>query len=94
VEYGFANCAIYSVREFQEKANSGISTSSRGCPYDTIVNKPRPVTEDDVEREFWRLVESVQEPVKVKYGADIHYGSWSSTIGRHPCNPYSPIPGI
>lgn len=30
------------------------------------------LTEDFIEREFWRLVESQDETVEVEYGADIH----------------------
>jgi len=36
------------------------------------------VTENDVEREFWRLTESNTETVDVEYGADVH----STTHGR------------
>lgn len=36
------------------------------------------VSEDDVEREFWRLVHSPDETVEVEYGADVH----STTHGR------------
>lgn len=36
------------------------------------------VSEDDVEREFWRLVSSPNETVEVEYGADVH----STTHGR------------
>lgn len=36
------------------------------------------VTEDDVEREFWRLVKSSNETVEIEYGADVH----STTHGR------------
>jgi histone demethylase JARID1 len=36
------------------------------------------VSEDDVEREFWRLAESTSETVEVEYGADVH----STTHGR------------
>lgn len=36
------------------------------------------VAEDDVEREFWRLIENPNETVEVEYGADIH----STTHGR------------
>lgn len=36
------------------------------------------VSETDVEREFWRLVESPNETVEVEYGADVH----STTHGR------------
>lgn len=37
------------------------------------------ISEDDVEREFWRLVESPLETVEVEYGADVH----STTHGRY-----------
>jgi [histone H3]-trimethyl-L-lysine4 demethylase len=36
------------------------------------------VSETDVEREFWRLVQSTNETVEVEYGADVH----STTHGR------------
>lgn len=36
------------------------------------------VTEEDVESEFWRLVQSSNETVEVEYGADVH----STTHGR------------
>lgn len=36
------------------------------------------VSENDVEREFWRLVQSPEEAVEVEYGADIH----STSHGR------------
>ena len=36
------------------------------------------VTEDDVELEFWRLVQTPTETVEVEYGADVH----STTHGR------------
>jgi len=32
----------------------------------------REVTEAEVEKEFWRLVQSPYETVEVEYGADIH----------------------
>ena len=37
------------------------------------------VTEEDVEYEFWRLVQSPNETVEVEYGADVH----STTHGRY-----------
>lgn len=36
------------------------------------------VSEDDVEKEFWRLVSSQKETVEIEYGADVH----STTHGR------------
>jgi histone demethylase JARID1 len=42
------------------------------------------VSEDDVEREFWRLVQSSHETVEVEYGADVHsttHGRWVESLG-------------
>jgi hypothetical protein len=36
------------------------------------------VSEDDVEREFWRLTQDSSETVEIEYGADVH----STTHGR------------
>ena len=60
--------------------------------YDPITNAKKAVSEDDVEREFWRLVESPSEEVEVEYGADIHsttHGSGFPTIEKNPLDPYS-----
>ncbi|KAI0287615.1 PLU-1-like protein-domain-containing protein [Russula brevipes] len=53
------------------------------------------VTEHDVEREFWRLVQSPHETVEIEYGADVHsttHGSAMPTLETHPMNPYSKDP--
>ncbi|KAF9511580.1 hypothetical protein BS47DRAFT_1394971 [Hydnum rufescens UP504] len=52
-------------------------------------------SEDDVEREFWRLVESPTESVEIEYGADVHsttHGSAMPTMETHPLNEYSNDP--
>lgn len=46
-------------------------------PFINQVGKVR-VSEYDVEREFWRLVQSPYETVEIEYGADVH----STTHGR------------
>ncbi|KAI0747445.1 PLU-1-like protein-domain-containing protein [Irpex lacteus] len=53
------------------------------------------VSETDVEREFWRLVQSANETVEVEYGADVHsttHGSGMPTMETHPLNSYSKDP--
>ena len=47
---------------------------------DPAVNKfgDLEISETDIEREFWRLVQSQNETVEVEYGADVH----STTHGR------------
>lgn len=95
-EFGFEEGGIYSLREFQEKAhNFKESYFAPKMPFDVVLNCKRAVTEDDVEREFWRLVESITEMVEVEYGADIHsttHGSGFPTIEKNPLDPYSTDP--
>ena len=95
-EYGFEEGGIYSLKVFQEKANNFKEHyfSSR-MPFDPILNTRKHPTEDDIEREFWRLVESLTETVEVEYGADIHsttHGSGFPTVEKNPLNPYSKDP--
>ena len=84
------------MKQFQEKAadfKEGYFQNK--MPFDPVLNCPRPVTEDDIEREFWRLVASLEETVEVEYGADIHsttHGSGFPTIEKHPQDPYSTDP--
>ncbi|KAH8805752.1 PLU-1-like protein-domain-containing protein [Xylogone sp. PMI_703] len=95
-QFGFEEGGIYSLKQFQEKAadfKEGYFQNK--MPFDPVLNCPRPVTEDDIEREFWRLVASLEETVEVEYGADIHsttHGSGFPTIEKNPQNPYSTDP--
>ena len=95
-EFGFEEGSIYSLREFQEKAlNFKESYFAPKMPFDVVLNCKRAVTEDDVEREFWRLVETITEMVEVEYGADIHstsHGSGFPTIEKNPLDAYSTDP--
>ncbi|KAF8528802.1 jumonji superfamily protein [Hysterangium stoloniferum] len=50
------------------------------------------VSEFDVEKEFWRLVQSPYETVEIEYGADVHsttHGSAMPTLENQPLDPYS-----
>ncbi|KAI1842141.1 hypothetical protein JX266_011674 [Neoarthrinium moseri] len=91
--FGFEDGGLYSLKQFQEKAaDFKQGYFENRMPFDPVLNCPRPVTEDDVEREFWRLVTSIEETVEVEYGADIHcttHGSGFPTAERNPSNPYS-----
>ena len=95
-EFGFEEGGIYSLKQFQEKAhNFKDSYFAPKMPFDPVLNCRRAVTEDDVEREFWRLVESITETVEVEYGADIHsttHGSGFPTIEKNRLDPYSEDP--
>jgi len=81
------------LKKFQEKAaDFKQNYFENKMPFDPVLNCHRPVTEDDVEREFWRLVSSIEETVEVEYGADIHcttHGSGFPTVERDPDDPYA-----
>ena len=95
-DFGFQEGGVYSLKQFQEKAR--LFKENHFEPkmqYDPVMNKKKAVTEDDVEREFWRLVECPNEEVEVEYGADIHsttHGSGFPTIEKFPTNAYSTDP--
>ena len=95
-DFGFEEGGTYSLRQFQQKAqifkDSHFATK---MVYDPILNGKRPVTEEDVEREFWRLTDSLTETVEVEYGADIHShisGSGFPTLEKNPRDPYASDP--
>ncbi|CAI4214758.1 unnamed protein product [Parascedosporium putredinis] len=92
-QFGFEEGGLYSLRQFQQKAaDFKAGYFEKKIPFDSSANGPKPVTEEDVEREFWRLVTDIEETVEVEYGADIHcttHGSGFPTLEKHPKNPYS-----
>ncbi|TIA91424.1 hypothetical protein E3P99_01070 [Wallemia hederae] len=49
----------------------------------------RIVSEDDVEKEFWRLVDCPEETVQTEYGADIHTTETGSAFPTLKTNPQS-----
>ncbi|OTA99065.1 hypothetical protein M426DRAFT_16803 [Hypoxylon sp. CI-4A] len=95
-QFGFEEGGLYSLKQFQEKAaDFKQGYFENRLPSDPVLNCARPITEDDVEKEFWRLVTSTEETVEVEYGADIHcttHGSGFPTAERNPCDPYSTDP--
>jgi [histone H3]-trimethyl-L-lysine4 demethylase len=84
------------LKQFQQKANDfKQGYFEKKMPFDHNLNCHRPVTEEDVEAEFWRLVADLEETVEVEYGADIHcttHGSGFPTLEKHPNSPYSADP--
>ncbi|KAJ5995617.1 hypothetical protein N7481_002594 [Penicillium waksmanii] len=95
-EFGFEDGGVYSLKQFQEKANEfkkGYFATK--MPFDPVLNTHRRETEDDVEAEFWKLVVDLHETVEVEYGADIHsttHGSGFPTVERNPLDQYSSDP--
>lgn len=67
-DYGFEDGKEYNLSDFQIvcdnfKANHFKKTHTEGSSS---------VTEDECEREFWRLVSDPYEACQVEYGADLH----------------------
>ncbi|KZM27962.1 uncharacterized protein EKO05_0010046 [Ascochyta rabiei] len=95
-EFGFEEGGIYSLKQFQERAQSFKQAHFAGKTLsDPVTNAQQQPTEDDIEKEFWRLVENLTETVEVEYGADVHtttHGSGFPTIERNPRDPYSTDP--
>ena len=78
-DYGFEDGEERSLAEFQKIANEFKENwfiTHRTTTGEVIVD------ENDVEMEFWRLVESPYEEIEVEYGADLH----SSHHGRYACS--------
>jgi histone demethylase JARID1 len=92
-EYGFEEGAVYSLKQFQEKAKHFKENHFFSkVPVEAVTGIRRPPTEEDVEREFWRLTESLTETVEVEYGADIHsttHGSAFPTLELQASDPYA-----
>ncbi|EHK20007.1 uncharacterized protein TRIVIDRAFT_47924 [Trichoderma virens Gv29-8] len=95
-QFGFEEGGLYSLKQFQQKANDfKQGYFEQKMPFDETLHCHRPVTEEDVESEFWRLVADLEETVEVEYGADIHcttHGSGFPTVEKHPNNPYATDP--
>jgi histone demethylase JARID1 len=95
-EFGFEEGGVYSLKQFQERAHSFKQAHfANKTPFDPVTNAPKPVTEDDVENEFWRSVGNLTETIEVEYGADVHsttHGSGFPTIEKSPRDPYSTDP--
>uniref|UniRef100_L2GDL6 Phd transcription factor n=1 Tax=Colletotrichum fructicola (strain Nara gc5) TaxID=1213859 RepID=L2GDL6_COLFN len=95
-QYGFEEGGLYSLKQFQQKAaDFKQGYFEKKMPFDPVLSCHRPVTEEDVETEFWRLVADIEETVEVEYGADIHcttHGSGFPTVEKQPNNPYSTDP--
>ena len=95
-DFGFQDGGIYSLKEFQELARVHKQKHFKDkLAFDPIKNEYRQPSEEDVEREFWRLTESLDGQEPVEYGADIHsttHGSGFPTMERDPFNQYSKDP--
>ncbi|KAK5164509.1 uncharacterized protein LTR77_009715 [Saxophila tyrrhenica] len=96
-EYGFEEGDVYSLSGFQRRAQEFRTYHFNSLPqqYSPFNDFKRELTEYDVEREFWRLVENMNDSTEVEYGADVHsttHGSGFPTIEKQPRDPYSTDP--
>lgn len=96
-EYGFDEGDVYSLVGFQRKAREFKDHHFNSIPkqFSPFSESKRHLEEEDVEREFWRLVDDPTDTVEVEYGADIHsttHGSGFPTIEKQPRDQYSADP--
>lgn len=56
----------------------GLSSPGSLGPRSSATPVPQMVPTELVEKEFWRLVNSIEEDVTVEYGADIHSKEFGS----------------
>jgi histone demethylase JARID1 len=70
-DYGFEDGEEYSLTDFQKVCSK--------FKKDWFKKEQVPVTEEECEDEFWRLVENPHETCEVEYGADLH----STQHGRY-----------
>lgn len=96
-DYGFEEGDVYSLGGFQKRASEFKTHHFNSIPrqFSPFSETKHHLTEDDIEREFWRLVEDISDTTEVEYGADIHsttHGSGFPTIEKQPRNPYSADP--
>jgi len=95
-EFGFEEGGIYSLKQFQDRARKFKDDHfAKRAALESTPSTSGIVTEDDVEKEFWRLASNLMETVEVEYGADIHsttHGSGFPTMEKQPRNPYSVDP--
>jgi [histone H3]-trimethyl-L-lysine4 demethylase len=96
-EYGFEEGDVYSLIGFQKKAAEFKTHHFNSIPrqFSPFTDAKLHLEEEDVEREFWRLVDELSDTTEVEYGADIHsttHGSGFPTMEKHPRDPYSVDP--
>ncbi|CAO0801826.1 unnamed protein product [Mucor circinelloides] len=73
-DYGFEDGKEYSLKEFQTKCDNFKASYFEETHPEGIST----VTEDECERDFWRLVSDPNETCQVEYGADLHRSAFSS----------------
>ena len=91
-DYGFEEGALHSFTSFGSRATAFRERWLRLHPLGPAARQHLEMypadpeltdlaVEDHMEREFWRLVESHNDSIKVEYGADVHTGE----AGRSAC---------
>ncbi|KIY73862.1 hypothetical protein CYLTODRAFT_416517 [Cylindrobasidium torrendii FP15055 ss-10] len=107
-DYGFDEGDEHTLQSFQARDREfrrfwfgthppKTDASSQFDPADPTLEKigQQVISEQDIEREFWRLVENPHETVEVEYGADVHsttHGSAMPSMELHPLNKYAKDP--
>ncbi|KAF9950865.1 hypothetical protein BGZ72_007548 [Mortierella alpina] len=89
-DLGFDQGEEYSLSSFQQRCNA-----FKKNWFEKAGRTGSLASEDDVEREFWRLINNANETVEVEYGTDLHsaqHGSGFPTLERNPSDKYAAHP--
>jgi len=76
----------YSLPEFEAVANNFRSDYTRQVGV-RLGKAPEDITWQDMERDFWDIVEHGDEPIEVIYGADLDTGHYGSGFPLDPSSP-------
>ncbi|GAV57257.1 JmjC domain-containing protein/JmjN domain-containing protein/zf-C5HC2 domain-containing protein/FYRN domain-containing protein/FYRC domain-containing protein [Cephalotus follicularis] len=83
-KFGFNSGSDFTLDEFQKYADDfkesyfGMKNSSEGLKFGIDEMKRRKPTVEDIEGEYWRIVEQPTDEVEVCYGADLETGIFGS----------------
>ncbi|ODQ65886.1 hypothetical protein NADFUDRAFT_46486, partial [Nadsonia fulvescens var. elongata DSM 6958] len=95
-DFGFEEGETYTLSEFEDIADDfreKYLAEKMNIKEDDLQNDLE--MENSIEAEFWRLMTSLNEPVTVDYGADIHsheFGSGFPHVAHDPYNRYAKDP--
>ncbi|KAI7876296.1 uncharacterized protein EV154DRAFT_429798 [Mucor mucedo] len=87
-DYGFEDGEEYSLGDFHK-----VCDKFKKEWFEKLLGHQKPVSEEDCENEFWRLVENPHETCQVEYGADLHstqHGSGFMAAEQMPRGAFDP----
>ncbi|KAL5053579.1 hypothetical protein RYX36_034261, partial [Vicia faba] len=88
--FGFQSGPDFTLKEFQQYGNSfkdcyfGLINAKDGRGGDNIHHERRDPSVEEIEGEYWRIIEQPTDEVEVYYGADLETGALGSGFPKTP----------